>query len=174
MAIAAHAGEPAPLVPARAAAGAHAARRRHTRPVNYPALVLVVAGGVAQFVALVHAVWLSSASGRLGFTGLREWAAPGYAQAFVSWIAWLLLAITVAFGIAACLRWRGASTFRYLGALLSVAGAVMTVAAVLVIAYQTSDRSFHVARNYALGVYLAVLGLLACALGAAGGTGRRG
>jgi small-conductance mechanosensitive channel len=174
MAIAAHAGEPAPLVPARSAVGAHAARRRRARLVNIPALGLVVGGGIVQLVALVHAVWLSSASGHLGFTGLQEWAAPGYAQAFVRWIAWLLLAGTVAFGVAACLRWRGASVFRYLGALLGVAGAVMTVAAVLVIAYQTSDRSFHVARNYAVGVYLAVLGLLACALGAAGGTGRRG
>jgi small-conductance mechanosensitive channel len=174
MAIAAHAGEPAPLVPARPVVGAHAARRHRTWPVNVPALVLVVGGGIVQLVALAHAVWLSSASGRLGFAGLREWAAPGYAQAFVRWVAWVLLAVTVGFGIAACLRWRGASVFRYVGALLGVAGAVMTVAAVLVIAYQTSDRSFHVARNYAIGVYLSVLGLLACALGAAGGTGRRG
>jgi hypothetical protein len=175
MAIAAHGADPAPLVPAQAVVGVHAARRRRRQwPVNVPALVLVMGGGVVQIVALVHSVWLSSASGRLGFTGLRTWAEPGYAKAFVTWIAWLLLAATVAFGIAACLRWPGASVFRYAGAFAGVVGAFLTVAALLVIAYQTPDRSFHVARNYAVGVYLAVLGLLACALGSAGGTGRRG
>jgi hypothetical protein len=42
------------------------------------------------------------------------------------------------------------------------------------LAYQAQDPSFHEVRNYAVGVYLAVLGLLATALGTAAGTGRRG
>ena len=127
-----------------------------------------------QGIALADSTWLDSPSGRLGFEGFKDWAQPGYAQAFVSWIAWVLLGMTLVFGIAACVRWNGASMFRYLGAVLGVAGAFMTVGAVLLIAYQTDDDSFHVARNYADGVYLAVLGLLASALGAAAGTGRRG
>jgi hypothetical protein len=174
MAIAAHGAEPGSLLPAPLTAGSHAAARRRELPVNVPALVLVVGGAIMQFVALADAAWLDSPGGRLGFDGLAEWAAPGFARAFVTWVAWTLLAVTLVFGAAACIRWQGAKVFRYLGALIGVAGAFVTVAAVLVIAYQTNDESFHVARNYSTGVYLAVLGLLSTALGAAAGNGRRG
>jgi hypothetical protein len=174
MAIAASGADSAPLLPNPAAPGSRAAARRPALPVNIPALVLVVAGVIAQLVSLADAAWIDSPSGRLTFRGLREWTEPGYAQAFVSWIAWLLLAVTLVFGIAACIRWRGASTFRYVGALIGVAGSAMTVAAVLLLAYQAQDDSFQVARNYAAGVYLAVVGLLVTALGTAAGCGRRG
>lgn len=154
--------------------GARREGRRRNLPVNIPALTLVLGGVILQLVALVNAYWLDSPSGRLGFHGLAGWAEPGFAHAFVSWIAWLLLAVTLVFGVAACIRWPGAGVFRYLGALIGVAGAFLAVAAVLVIAYQTDDNSFHVARNYAIGPYLEVLGLLTTALGTAAGTGRRG
>jgi hypothetical protein len=142
--------------------------------VNIPAVILVFGGAIVQLVALVNATWIDSPSGRLSFRGLRQWTDPGYAQAFVSWIAWVLLAVTLTFGVAACIRWRGATVFRYLGAITAVAGALMTVAAILLLAYQARDGAFQVARNYAVGVYLAVLGLLATGLGTAAGTGRRG
>jgi hypothetical protein len=173
MAIAASGAEPAPLVPSTTAGGARRVERRPL-PVNIPALVLVAGGAVLQLIALADSIWLDSPSGRLGFTGLQLWAQPGYVAAYTSWVAWLLVAGTTAFGVAACVRWKGARVFRYLGAILGVAGAFMTVGAVLLLAYQTDDNSFHVARNYSVGVYLVVLGLLASALGAAAGTGRRG
>jgi hypothetical protein len=157
-----------------ASVGSRAAARHRSLPVNIAALVLVVGGAVVQLIAFADSAWIDSPSGRLTFRGLSEWTEPGYAQAFVSWIAWVLVAVSLAFGVAACIRWRGAGVFRYTGALLSVAGAVMTVAAVLVLAYQAKDHSFQVARNYGVGAYLAVLGLLATALGTAAGTGRRG
>ena len=86
----------------------------------------------------------------------------------------MLVAITLAGGVAACVRWRWASTFRYTGAIVGVAGAFMAVSAVLLLAYQTDDESFHVARYYSVGPYLEVLGLLIAAVGTAAGTGRRG
>jgi hypothetical protein len=149
-------------------------RKQRRLPVNVPALVLVLAGAVLQTIAFARATWLTSATGHLGFTGLRDWAQPGYAHDFVAWIAWVLLGVTTLFGVIACIRWNGASIFRYTGAVIAIVGALMTLGAVLLIAYQTDDPSFHVARNYAVGIYLAVLGLLASALGAAAGTGRRG
>lgn len=169
-------GTVAPTVaPAAApAVGSRAAGRRRSLPVNIPAMVLVVGGVIVQLVAFANSAWIESPSGRLSFSGLSEWTEPGYAQAFVSWIGWVLVALTFGFGVAACVRWRGASIFRYSGAVLGVAGAMMTVAAVLVLAYQAHDHSFKVARDYGSGVYLAVLGLLATALGTAAGTGRRG
>ena len=128
----------------------------------------------ALLVALVNVYWLDSPSGRLGFKGLQQWTEPGFARAFTSWIAWVLVAVTLVFGVAACVRWRAASPFRYTGAILAVVGAFMAVVAVLLLAYQTDDDSFHVARNYSVGPYLEVLGLLIAALGTAAGTGRRG
>jgi hypothetical protein len=163
-----------PLVPSAVTARSRTSERRRALPINIPAAILVVGGAVLQGVALADSIWLDSPTGRLGFEGFKDWAQPGFAQAFVSWVAWVLLGVTLVFGIAACVRWNGASMFRYLGAVFGVAGAFMTVGAVLLIAYQTDDNSFHVARNYAAGPYLAVLGLLASALGAAAGTGRRG
>jgi hypothetical protein len=173
MAIAASGADPAPLVPSATVGGTRRAKRR-ALPVNIAALVLVLGGAVLQLIALVDSIWLDSPTGRLGFTGLKLWAQPGYVAAYTSWIAWLLVGATTVFGVLACIRWSGASIFRYLGAVIGVAGAFMTVGAILLLAYQTDDNSFHVARNYAVGVYLVVLGLLASALGAAAGTGRRG
>ena len=177
MAIAASGAESVPsvpLVPSAATGRSRTSERRRAAADQHPGSRTRrrrhgAAGGRAGRLD-----WLDSPSGRLGFEGFKDWAQPGYAQAFVSWIAWVLLGVTLVFGIAACVRWNGASMFRYLGAVLGVAGAFMTVGAVLLIAYQTDDDSFHVARNYAAGAYLAVLGLLASALGAAAGTGRRG
>jgi hypothetical protein len=158
---------------AGAPAGPRAAGRLRSLPVNIPAVVLVVAGLIVTLVAFAGSAWIDSPSGRLSFRGLSEWTEPGYAQAFVAWVGWVLVAVSFACGVAACIHWRGAGIFRYGGALVGVAAAVMTVAAVLVLAYQAHDHSFKVARNYGSGVYLAVLGLLAMALGSAAGTGRR-
>jgi hypothetical protein len=143
-------------------------------PFNIPALVLVAGGAVLQMVAIADAVWVTSPAGRLAFSGMREWAQPGYASAFFSWLALLLVAVTTVFGVLACLHWRGAKVFRYLGALVGVLGMFLTVGAVLLLAYQSHTETFRLARNYAAGVYIALLGLFAGALGAAGGTGRRG
>lgn len=175
MAVAASGAVPTPS--SAATAPAQSSRRAwipRNVPVNIPALVLVVAGAVVQLIALASSTWFGNPSGRLGFTGMREWSQPGYAQMFFGWIGWLLVAVSGIVGAAACVHWSAAGVFRYLGAVIGVLGAFATVGAVLLLAYQTHDDSFHVARNYSAGPYLAVLGLLACALGAAAGTGRRG
>lgn len=143
-------------------------------PFNIPALVLVVAGTVLQLIAVSGATWVTSKSGHLAFSGMREWSQHGYPQAYFSWVGLTLVAVTSVLGVAACLHWAGARWFRYLGAVVGIAGAFLTVAAVLVLARQSDNDLFRVARNYSAGIYLALLGLLASALGAAGGTGHRG
>lgn len=143
-------------------------------PFNIPAAVLVIAGTVLQLIAIANATWLSTSSGRLVFTGMHEWAKPGYAAAYFSWLAIVLVVLTAAFGALACWHWRAAGVFRYIGAVLGVLGIFMSVGAVLVLAYQTDNEAFHIVRNYSAGIYFAVIGLLLTALGAAGGSGRRG
>jgi hypothetical protein len=58
------------------------------------------------------------------------------------------------------------------GALFGVAASVAPIAALLVFAYQSQSDVFHVVRSYAIGPYLAVLGTMATALGAAAGSAR--
>jgi amino acid transporter len=176
MAVAASGTDPASLGSTGVIPRARVRVRWHRPPVpfNIPALILVAGGTVLQMVAVADSVWVTSPRGRLAFSGMREWAKPGYAQVYFSWLALVLVAVTAVFGVVACLHWRGARVFRYLGALLGVAGILLTVGAVLLLAYQSDNETFHLARNYSAGVYIALLGLFASALGAAGGTGHRG
>jgi len=62
--------------------------------------------------------------------------------------------------------------FRVVGAVFATAAAFAPIAALLVFAYQSDNDTFHVVRDYALGVYLAVLGTMATALGTAAGGAR--
>jgi hypothetical protein len=174
MAVAASGTDPASLGSTGVIPRARVRWHRPPVPFNIPALVLVAAGAALQMVAIASSIWLSTPAGRLAFSGMREWAQPGFAHAFFSWFALTLVAVTTVFGVLACLHWRWAPVFRYLGALLGVAGVFLTVGAVLLLAYQSHNETFHLARNYSVGPYLALLGLFVGALGAAGGTGHRG
>lgn len=137
--------------------------------------MLVLAGAILQLVALLSAEWLDGTSDsdrtqvRYGFGDFADRTGRGYAHIYFAWGAWLLLALMLGCGVAACIRWRGGRTFRIVGGLLGVFGAFATIAGVLVFAYQTDVEIFHLAGNYAEGVYLAMLGLVASAIGAAAG-----
>jgi hypothetical protein len=170
MAVAAGGADPsasfAPGVEPRVAAGGH------RLPIGVSGSVLVVGGAVLQLVALVGSPWFSAIGTggdqvRLGFGDFAPLTQRGLAFMYFTWGAWVIFLLSLGLGVAACVRWRGAGYFRVFGALVGVAGAFTTVAAVLVFAYQTSDDAFHVASNYGVGIYLAVLGLLASALGSA-------
>lgn len=153
--------------------------RRRTRlsplPFSLGAAILVLAGVVTQLVALLATTWWQATVDgnqvRLGFSdfGSRSWR--GFAYVYFTWGAWLIVGLTLGLGAASCIRWRGAKAFRPVGAVVGVAAAVCPIVALLVFAYQ-SGEPFHVVRDYGIGAYLAVLGAMATALGAAAGPGR--
>ncbi len=170
MAVAAGGADPsAPLAP-----GFEPRRAAHRRqlPIGVSGSVLVLAGVVLQLVALVGSQWFTAIGPggepvRMGFGDFGPLTQRGLAYMYFNWGAWVILTLALVLGAAACIRWRGAGYFRVAGALVCVAGAFTSVAAVLVFAYQTNNDAFHIASNYGVGVYLTVLGLLACALGSA-------
>ena len=145
-------------------------------PVAIVGTVLVVGGVITQLVALVSATWWQATvdqhTVRLGFAdfGPRTWR--GFAFIYFGWGAWLIVGVTLGLGVASCVRWRGAHAFRVVGALFGVAAALAPIAALLVFAYQAQSDVFHVVRSYAIGPYLAVLGAMATAIGAAAGSAR--
>lgn len=155
-------------------------RKRHVRiprlPFSFGAAVLVVGGVVTQLIALVRATWWQAGVGhrqvtlRFGDFAPRSWR--GFAYMYFTWGAWLIVGLSLGLGIAGCVRWRGAHAFRVVGAVFGVAAAVAPIAALLVFAYQSDSDLFHVVRDYGVGPYLAVLGAMATALGAAAGPGR--
>ena len=145
-------------------------------PVAVGGLVLVVAGTVTQVLALVAAPWWQATVAgnqvRLGFADFAPQTWRGFAHIYFSWGAWLILGLTFGLGVAGCVHWGGAHVFRVVGAVFATAAAFAPIAALLVFAYQSDNDTFHVVRDYALGVYLAVLGTMATALGTAAGGAR--
>jgi hypothetical protein len=173
MAVAASGAESVPAHAAPALLAATDSRRRLT--VGVIGIVLVIGGAILQLIALLNTSWFKAGSGstrvRLGFGSFADQTQRGFAHIYFAWGAWVLFALTLAFGLAACVSWPGARAFRLVGAVLGVLAAVATISGVLVFAYQTDVEVFHVARNYAAGVYLAMLGCLATGFGAAAGLG---
>jgi hypothetical protein len=151
-------------------------QRARTVHVGIVGLMLVIAGTATELVAIVAAPWWASDAGaahtRLDFRGIGSLTQRGFAFMYFAWGAWLLAGIALGLGVAACVHWRGAHAFRVAAGLFGVAAAFVPIAAVLVFAYESHTEAFQVARNYGIGVYLAVLGLLATAFGAAAGGGR--
>jgi hypothetical protein len=137
---------------------------------------LVVAGVVTQVIAIVSATWWQAKIGgqevSLRFADFGPRASRGFAFMYFSWGAWLVAGLTLGLGIAGCVRWQGAHAFRVLAALFAVLVALAPIVALLVFAYQAPEGPFEVVRDYSLGPYLAVLGTLATALGAAAGSAR--
>jgi len=93
--------------------------------------------------------------------------AAGLAKAYFGWLAWVLLVIAVIAAIAACVPSPAASALRLVGALLGVAGIVLTIFALKI--NKTSSPSFsywfkHAAK--APSLYLALGGFLLIAIGA--------
>jgi hypothetical protein len=138
--------------------------------------VLVVAGAVAQLIALASATWWEASSGathvRFGFADFGPHTSRGFAYMYFSWGAWLIAGLTLVLGLASCMRWVGAHAFRIVATVFGVAACVAPIAALLVFAYQSGSDQFHVVRDYGLGPYLAVLGTIATAIGAAAGSAR--
>lgn len=151
-----------------------AARRSARHPVAIVGAVLVLAGVVTQIVALTSVTWWQAPDRRysLRFPDFGPLAWRGFAYMYFSWGAWLVVGLTLGFGAAGCLRWRGAHVFRIVGALFAVLAALAPIAALLVFAYQSGADQFHVVRDYTIGPYLAVLGTMATALGIAAGSAR--
>lgn len=153
------------------------ARRGAARhPVAIVGAVVVLAGVITQVVALTAVNWWRASIGgqqvslRFADFGSKAWR--GFAFMYFSWGAWLIVGLTLGFGVAGCLRWRGAHAFRIVGAMFAVVAGFAPIAALLIFAYQSQSDVFHVVRDYALGPYLAVLGTMATALGIAAGSAR--
>src|SRR6476659_5613908 len=108
-------------------------RRSHRRgsPVAIAGTVVVLGGVIAQVVALVSSTWWRADIGdetvsmRFADFGPKAWR--GFAYMYFSWGAWLIVGLTLGFGIASCVRWRGAHAFRVLGALFGVAAAIAPI-----------------------------------------------
>lgn len=153
------------------------ARRDTARhPIAITGAVVVVAGFVAQLLALVSMTWWQGAvHGRqvsLQFADFGPQAWRGFAYMYFSWGAWLIAGLTLGLGIAGCVRWSGAHAFRIVGALFGVIASFAPIAALLVFAYQSESDVYHVVRDYSVGPYLAVLGTMATAFGIAAGSAR--
>lgn len=142
-------------------------------PFAIVGLLLVVGGAVLQAIAIIGAPWLKATVDnvevRYNFGDFSSRTQRGLAFMYFAYGAWLLFAFSLILGIAACVRWHRARQFRVIGAIFSVLAAFLSIGAVVTFARQSHNPVFHVAGNYAVGIYLATLGLLACALGAAAG-----
>ncbi|MGH8860448.1 MAG: hypothetical protein ACRDVG_04300 [Jatrophihabitantaceae bacterium] len=138
--------------------------------------LLVLGGAVTQVIALAFATWWQATAGtqhvRLAFADFAPRSWRGFAYVYFSWGAWLIVGLTVGLGIAGCAHWRGARPFRVVAALVGVAASFAPIAALLVFAYQSHSDAFHVVRDYGIGAYLAALGTMATAFGAAAGGAR--
>jgi hypothetical protein len=102
------------------------------RGVGIVGLVLAVLGAVAGIIALTALKWFTSlnqVAGHAHFSDIHKLIdnsigpnATGFGKAYFSWVAWALLAVAVVFAIIANLPTPGASAFRALGAVASLAG----------------------------------------------------
>jgi hypothetical protein len=139
-------------------------------------MVLVLGGAITQAVAILSATWWQATVGkqdvRFGFADFGPRAYRGFAFMYFGWGAWLIAGLTLGLGFASCVRWRAAHAFRIVAALFGVAASIAPIAALLVFAFQADSDVFQVVRDYTLGPYLAVLGTLATAFGAAAGSAR--
>lgn len=142
-------------------------------PFAIVGLLLVVGGAVLQAIAILGAPWLKATVDnvevRYDFGDFGARTQRGLAYVYFAYGAWVLVAFSLILGVAACVRWHRAHVFRYVGAIFSVLAAFVSIGAVVTFARQSHNPVFHVAGNYAVGIYLATLGLLACALGTAAG-----
>jgi hypothetical protein len=145
-------------------------------PVAITGSVVVLAGVITQIVAIVAAPWwqatIDKQPVRMNFADFAPRAWRGFAFMYFTWGAWLIVGLTLGLGVVSCVRWRGAHVFRVIGALFGVVAAFAPIAALLVFSYQAQSDVFHVVRSYAIGPYLAVLGTMATAFGAAAGSAR--
>lgn len=166
--------------PARPGGDARASVRRpgaRHAPVGIGGLVLVALGAAAQLVALTGSRWVAGSTSHGGTSALRfsdfgPAAHRGFAYMYFTWGAWVLLAATLGLGVAACLSWAGAGVSRALGTLVGGLAAFAPPAALVVYAHQSSSPVLQLARNYGVGPYLATLGVVLAALGAAAGCPR--
>ena len=150
--------------------------RNVRRRIAVTGAVCVVVGFATQVVALVSATWWqATVSGQhttLHFAAFAPRTSRGFAFMYFGWGAWLIAGLTLGLGLVSCVRWRGAHAFRIVAAVFAVAAATAPIIALIVFAYQADTGVFQVVRDYALGPYLAVLGTLATAFGAAAGSAR--
>lgn len=148
--------------------------RTARRRIALTGTVVVVLGVLTQLVAIMSATWWqATVAGRhmqLGFADFGPRAWRGFAYMYFSWGGWLIAGLTLGLGLAGCVRWRGAHAFRLVAVLFAVVAAFAPVAALLVFADQAGTEVFQVLRDYAIGPYLAVLGTMATAFGAAAGS----
>ena len=155
---------------------AFAQQRTVRRPIAITGTIAVVIGVATQLIAIISANWWTgTVSGQrvaMRFSDFAPRSWRGFAFIYFTWGAWLIAGLTLALGLAACVRWRGAHPFRIVAAMFGVVASVAPIVALIVFAYQSQTDLFHVVRDYAIGPYLAVLGTMATALGAAAGSAR--
>jgi hypothetical protein len=151
------------------------------RSFGFVAAVLTVIGGVILVVSFTATTWTNIGGAHTSFSMIRNSGlltgpnAPGLPYAYFNWLAWLLFAVVVAFGLAGALPTPIHVPFRVFGALAGVAGIVFT--------YFAYERLLAAASHYTLGYrdslqgasvgfYMALGGFLVAAIGAATGPHR--
>jgi len=98
-------------------------------------IVLAVLGAVAGVIAFTATNWYQQTIGDSKFSDVHDIVKQGgdraavVAKAYFGWLAWVLLAVAVVAAIIACLPSPAAPALRVVGALVAVAGIVLTILA---------------------------------------------
>jgi xanthosine utilization system XapX-like protein len=159
--------------------GMTAARSSAPEPhIGVIGLSLLVLGAACVLVSLSTLTWYGARNtghdsrGPTRFADLHQLAkvtdSSGVSSAYFSWLAWVLLILVLATGIAANIESPASPVLRVVGILLGIAGATATYLALakLLEGSSSSGGVFHHAR---LGVWLALLGYVLAGIGAAAG-----
>jgi hypothetical protein len=151
----------------------HHDQRKSGPSVGVIGLCIIAAGVVAVIVSLVAVDWFSFdfGNGRIAhFTAqhlANESDVEGFARAYFGWLGWILLVLAGGTGIGACFGSTAQMVLKTLSVVVSIVGALVIVVAVGNLTANTSVG--EVLRSASAGLYLAVFGMFAIAVGAAAG-----
>lgn len=146
--------------------------------LGYPGIALVLCGAVLVLVSFTAVNWYAGSHGAdavsdIGFRDLHQnlsaFHAPGAATTYFGWIAWTVLILALICGFAANLPTAHANGLRVAGLALGLVGFAWTYYALAQYIQGLKDRGVDagVFDNAGAGIYLALVGYLLLALGAA-------
>ncbi len=157
-----------------AAYGTYSGVRQRRRTFGYVAAAVTVIGGIILMVAFTAVDWVSQSGNHATFPDIRRAMTraanpPALPHGYFIWLAWVLLAAVVVFGIAGALPTPAHPALRIFGASVGIAGIVLTYLAYYKLTGLGFDRSLQGA---SVGPYLAAGGFLVAAIGASIGPHR--
>jgi hypothetical protein len=152
-----------------------------SRSIGAPGIALTLVGAVLLMISFTAVDWYPGSTGpsaiaHITFTDLHRLTTAnttvGIATAYFGWLAWVLLILVIAVGLAANLPTRAANGLRAAGFALGLAGAACTYLALSKLA-SASGGSVGAFDHARIGVWLALAGYLVAGAGAAIGPLRR-